>query len=388
MRVGVLVGKLNIAAGGSHTYSMHILNFLEKNIIDNFEFTFICSEDQFVDLNNKFNGSVISYVDKSSSKFQRYFGYFYSILVILATRKNLTRERIQNRKLINVLENSSFDLIWSIEPLAFSLETPYMTTVWDLEHRRQPYFPEVSRDKEWQRRESGYSRVLSKATFIVTGTNVGKEQIEKFYGVNSERIIVAPFPMIPNLGNDELARDPNLVFYPAQFWPHKNHVNLLLGLKLAVKIEPALRLVLVGSDKGNARKIRQLVSELELEGNVEFWGTVTNEVLENLYKTSSLMIYPSLFGPDNLPPLEAISFRCPLAVADQTGSREQLFGGVPLFDATDEEEICKVILNRQNYEIGQDYYQSMLIKKGSSVFFSEILENLQRFQRIARNFAR
>jgi glycosyltransferase involved in cell wall biosynthesis len=100
------------------------------------------------------------------------------------------------------------------------------------------------------------------------------------------------------------------------------------------------------------------------------------------------MIYPSLFGPDNLPPLEAISFKCPLAVADQPGSREQLLDGVPFFDPTDETEISKAILNRQNYEVGQDYYQRMLLEKGSSVFFREILGALQRFQRIARNFAR
>jgi glycosyltransferase involved in cell wall biosynthesis len=100
------------------------------------------------------------------------------------------------------------------------------------------------------------------------------------------------------------------------------------------------------------------------------------------------MIYPSLFGPDNLPPLEAISFKCPVAVADQPGSREQLLGGVPVFDATDEEDIGNTVLARRKFEISDNYYEEMLAKRDSRLFFDEILGNLQRFERIARNFNR
>jgi glycosyltransferase involved in cell wall biosynthesis len=387
MRIGVLIGKLDVAAGGSHTYSMQILNYLEKNSMPNIEFTFICGSSQLAELSKKFNSHIVTYKENAKSRIPRYIGHLISLLLLTFSKQRITRERIQNRKIISTLEKSSFDLIWSIEPLSFVPETPYMTTVWDLEHRRQPYFPEVSQHGEWKRRETGYSKVLAKATYVVTGTRVGKEQIEKFYGVSSERIIVAPFPIFPNSESIPPYRDPHLIFYPAQFWPHKNHVNLLLGFKLAVKLEPELRLVLVGSDKGNSKKIQQLVLDLNLENNVEFWGTVDRDVLENLYRTSSLMIYPSLFGPDNLPPLEAISFGCPVAVADQPGSHEQFLGGVPLFDATDEEAISTIILGRQDFAVSVDYFHKMLEKKSSEVFFEQILGGLQRYERIARNFA-
>ena len=195
MRVGVLVGNLNVKAGGSHTYAMQILNYLEKNKFPNIEFSFICSGDQFDFLNERFHGSVAAFDNPSRVKIQRYLGYLFSAINIFFSKKRLTRERVLNLKLITVVENSSLDLVWSIEPMAFPLDIPYVTTVWDLEHRRQPFFPEVSSYGEWERRESGYSKVLSRATFVITGTFIGKEQIEKFYGVNSERIIVAPFPL-------------------------------------------------------------------------------------------------------------------------------------------------------------------------------------------------
>lgn len=198
MHIGVLIGKLDVAAGGSHTYSMQILSYLEENSIPNIEFTFICGSNQFADLRKQFKNPIVAYKENSKSRTSRYIGYLISLILLSFSKQKITRERIQNRKVISFLENSSFDLIWSIEPLSFALDTPYMTTVWDLEHRRQPYFPEVSKHGEWERRESGYSKVLVKATYVLTGTQVGKEQIEKFYGVNSERIIIAPFPIIPN----------------------------------------------------------------------------------------------------------------------------------------------------------------------------------------------
>ena len=305
---------------------------------------------------------------------------------MLASRRKFNRERIQNWRLIRVLEESSFDLVWSIEPLSFALDTPYITTVWDLEHRRQPFFPEVSKHGEWDRREAGYINVLGKATFIIVGTQIGKEQIEKFYGINSERIIVAPFSIAQNAYPEDLARDPNLIFYPAQFWPHKNHFNLIKGFKRATDVESALRLVLVGSDKGNKSRIHLLVSSLGLENSVEFLGTVSQEELENLYRRASLMIYPSFFGPDNLPPLEAISFKCPVAVTDQPGSREQFLGGIPLFDATSQEEICQTILDRKKFEISHDYYLQMLSAKSPDHFFEQLNEGFKRFGRIAQNF--
>jgi glycosyltransferase involved in cell wall biosynthesis len=386
MRIGVLVGSLNVAAGGSHTYSMQILNYLEKNKIADVEFSILCSADQFDHLDEKFKGSVLSYKPQARFRIQRYIQYFASVIILIALGQKVNLERIQNRRLIKLLENSSFDLVWSIEPLSFPLDTPYITTVWDLEHRRQPFFPEVSKNGEWDRRETGYSRVIGKATFIVVGTQVGKDQIEKFYGVNQERIVVAPFCINQNQYQEEIDRDSNLIFYPAQFWPHKNHVNLVKGFKLATQTESSLRLVLVGSDKGSKSRIQSLVNTLGIENSVEFWGTVSSEELETLYKRASLMIFPSFFGPDNLPPLEAISFKCPVAVADHPGSREQFLGGVPLFDASSQEEICQTILDRKRFEISHSYYLQMLSAKSPDVFFERINEAIKRFEKIAQNF--
>lgn len=386
MRVGVLVGNLDIAAGGSYTYSIQILDYLETNTLEGVDFIFICSRHQSQSLRMKFPGLVYSFKVPSKFRIVRYIDYLISGFKLLMKRKEFSLDHVRYFHLSSLMEDLSPDIVWSIEPLSHPLECPYITTVWDLEHRKQPYFPEVSLNGEWERREKGNVRVLGRASFIVTGTEIGKKEIEKFYGINPERIIVAPFPLKPALNNPKLNRDPNLIFYPAQFWPHKNHANLLFGFQLALKKERSLKLILVGSNKGNESKIRNQITNLDLSKHVEIWGTVPNEVLKNLYETASLMIYPSFFGPDNLPPLEAIAHRCPLAVANQAGTQEQLLGGVPTFDPTSPAEICEIILKRSDLEIGSEYLREMHMNRNSDLFFEKMYSSFQHFSRIAVNF--
>jgi len=386
VRIGVLVGNLSISAGGSYTYSMNIVNYLEKNGLDNHDFVLICGPKEFEMLNLKFPGYVAAYKSHSRWRLIRVIQYIRALIQLFVSGKRITLDNIQNWNIFTTVNALSLDLIWSTEPLGFPFNIPFITTVWDLEHRNKPFFPEVSQNGEWERRESRYSKVLGKATFIVTGTIVGKQEIVNFYRINPERVIVAPFPMHLKLRAISSERNPNLIFYPAQFWPHKNHANLVEAFKLSSVVEPDLKLLLVGSDRGSQVEIRRLVNDLGLNSNVEFLGTISNLELENLYQTASLMIFPSFFGPDNLPPLEAISFQCPVAASDHPGSREQFKNGIPLFDPTNIAEMSQIISDRESLKISLEFQKKMLDSSSINSFFCTVEQHLNQFAKIARNF--
>src|SRR5262249_3767166 len=62
-----------------------------------------------------------------------------------------------------------------------------------------------------------------------------------------------------------------------------------------------------------------------------------------LYRNAFVMTYVSLFGPDNLPPLEAMALGCPVIASNVSGSEEQL-GDVALrVDASRPEAIAAAI---------------------------------------------
>jgi glycosyltransferase involved in cell wall biosynthesis len=248
------------------------------------------------------------------------------------------------------------DLVWSMVPASAPLPIPYITTVWDLEHRKQPYFPEVSvTGWTWAEREACYRSVLPRASFVITGTQVGKSEIVHYYGINPHNVQVVPFP-IPDEDLSRSALDVeslrrkyrfqgDFLLYPAQHWPHKNHVNLLLALDILRKRDGhRLNLVLTGGDKGNRDFVHEKIRELDLSDQVFDLGFISREELSALYKNALALAYPTFFGPDNMPPLEAFSLGCPVAASRIAGAEEQLGSGALLFDPADPADIADKIL--------------------------------------------
>jgi glycosyltransferase involved in cell wall biosynthesis len=178
---------------------------------------------------------------------------------------------------------------------------------------------------------------------IIVGTETGADQLNNIYGVPKERILINPFPIEQSTAR-ESERNMDLILYPAQLWPHKNHMVLLKAIsRLPDNLKSRVKLVLTGSDQGNLNHIQQKVLEYGLSQNVEFLGFVTNENLGLLYATARITIFPSYFGPDNLPPLESLSHGTLTAVAEIPGARDYLGDSVIYFLPNDSGALTEII---------------------------------------------
>ena len=179
------------------------------------------------------------------------------------------------------------------------------------------------------------------------------------------------------------------LLYPAQFWPHKNHVNLLRALDL-LRSDHGLRpsLVLTGSDQGNREHVRKLISELHLSEQVFDLGFIPRDDLTCLYASATALVYPSFFGPDNLPPLEAFVLRCPAVAADVPGAREQL-GEAPLyFNPADPQEIAakiaEVLDNKDTRRRSIEEGAKIARQRTPEAYVSAIYSLLDEFEPIRR----
>jgi glycosyltransferase involved in cell wall biosynthesis len=268
------------------------------------------------------------------------------------------------------LNAEGIDLIWAASGGTPTRNIPYVATIWDLQHRIQPHFPEVSAGREWLARERFYQSEIGRAIRVIVGTEAGRREAQTFYGIPDERIRKLPHPT-PSFAVDAppasedliraLGLEPGFVFYPAQFWPHKNHVSILRALR-RLRDEHGTRIttVFVGSDKGNERHIRNLTEELGLGDSVRFLGFVPQETLIELYRNALALVYMSFFGPENLPPLEAFALGCPVLAARVAGSEEQLGEAAVLVEPTDDVALARAILELQR-DPGS---RSALIAKG------------------------
>ncbi len=293
------------------------------------------------------------------------------------------------------------DMVWFTHHGYPLRDTPYFSTVWDLAHRMLPFFPEVSHGGEWEVRERSYCRVLPSAAGVFVGTRAGKNQVSELYGVNPENVFVNPFVVSPVDNSDCLANDaallkslslrPGFLFYPAQFWSHKNHVNLLYALQiLESEFGEHRDLVLTGSDKGNLQYVKSVVTSLGLEERVHFLGFVSDDAIAALYRNAVAMVFPTFVGPDNIPPLEAFAHGCPVVASRVEGAEEQLGDAALIFDAASPEEMARQLAA----VISDPMLRSKLVASGRDrvakltpeAYIGTALLAFDRFERIRRTW--
>ena len=358
MRVGIFLGNQPPEIGGGYTFEAEVFQSLVKFGATSDHTFILCSWQkepppqlssvrhiEFVSLHRNFRERLQSKLSRTAK----------AIINKLQHPRSQFKVQSANEKFIKqLIESTNIEAIWSLGPYSLTMELPYITTVWDLQHRLQPYFPEVSSEGEWNARESHNTTLLQRSAFILVGTNVGRAEVEGFYQIPPERIKVLPFPTpqfalnASDTSKEVFLEKYNIpdkyLFYPAQFWAHKNHANLLLAVKfLQDKYNLAFPVVFSGSDKGNQQHIRQLADELQLSKQVHFLGFVPQEDLISLYRNAFALTFVTFFGPDNLPPLEAFALGCPVIASKVRGAEEQLEDAALLVDPKDPEHIASAI---------------------------------------------
>ena len=287
------------------------------------------------------------------------------------------------------------DLVYFLSPtsLALSLEKlNYITTLWDLCHRDNPEFPEVRLNRELELRDENYKKILPRASAIIVDSDLGKMNAAHRYGIDQDRIHILPFQPAEAIRSkielninqklkirDELKLD-KYIFYPAQFWPHKNHIYLLEGLSiLEQRYGLKISAIFSGSDKGNKKYIENHAKKLKIKDRIHFVGFVKNEEIIDLYQQSIALVMPSYFGPTNLPPLEAFQLGVPVLYSNQPGLRNQVGDAALLMDLKDPNSMAlhlkKLIENKQLREqlIKSGYER---LKHFNSYNRAEILKNI------------
>lgn len=256
-----------------------------------------------------------------------------------------------DRPLNDAVIKHGIELAWFVTvPIYETVDAPYIFTVWDLMHRAHPCFPEVGAfgGWPWDQRERFYQHILPRATYVVTGNEAGKKDVVDFYRVSPERVKTLPLPTPDFALGSVTPRAPAgfddrtpFLFYPAQFWPHKNHVTLLMALKLLAESDRMdFSVVLTGADKGNLNFVRQAAKDLGLEDRVRILGFVSRDELVYLYQNAFALAYPSYFGPDNIPPMEAFALGCPVVAAGVPGAEEQMGDAALFFDPNSETQLA------------------------------------------------
>ncbi len=353
------------SAGGAYQYCLAFLDALKDNLGENSYVIFDYSpdlpkedyQDSFRIVTVKQHNSekkegfrLVPWIKEIIYRILLFFRLFFVIDIIF--------KYIYRRNLILIKENDIDIMLFpSGAQYAPYLKIPYITTIYDLEHRKHPEFPEVSKKGRWLSREYYYQNICKTASFILVDSEVGKQDVLNFYKINDGKVIVLPY-LPPNYLQTDLSLEQTkeiledfklpkkFIFYPAQFWPHKNHLNLVKAIKILRTKDFFINLVLSGAKKeewGEFKKVQEYIRENKLEDAVFYLGYIDNEQISALYKSAVAMVMPTFFGPTNIPVLEAWKMGCPVLYSDIIGCREQLGGAGLLIDPFDPYNIAEKI---------------------------------------------
>jgi len=241
---------------------------------------------------------------------------------------------------IKVINNLNLDLVFypTSSNLSFLAKPAAIVAIHDLEHRKNPQFKEVSAGGRWAHREYGFVSICKKAFRILVDSEVGKEDVLNYYSVSPEKVtplpFLAPSYLKPNVSKKEISQiskklklPSKYIYYPAKFWPHKNHANLVKAVHLLNKQGVNVNVILTGSkeaDFSTYPQVMDLIKKHQLQDRVHYLGYVTSLEQSVIYRLATAMVMPTYFGPTNIPILEAWQMGTPAITSNLKGNRAQL----------------------------------------------------------------
>jgi glycosyltransferase involved in cell wall biosynthesis len=250
------------------------------------------------------------------------------------------------------IERVQADVMHFTSQSGFLTEIPSIYHPHDLQHLHLPHFFSQS---DIDTRELIYRTLCAQSSVVAVTSSWGKRDIIRQYGLSEEKVKVIPWApalMAYSTPSDEdiettkrkFALPDDFIFYPAQTWPHKNHIGLIQALAiLRDRYGLAIPLVSSGRISDFYSKIQGLTKELQITDQVNFLGFVSSLELHCLYKLCKAVIIPSKFEAASFPLWEAFLAGVPAACSNVTSLPGQAGNAALIFNPDNSEEIAESI---------------------------------------------
>ncbi len=286
-------------------------------------------------------------------------------------------------------ENCTLWFFPSQDSISFLFPLPSIVAIHDLMHRYESRFPEVGNKIEYNIREYAYSNMAKWCKAIFVDSRVGKEQLCESYFINPNKIYILPYVAgqlfnvntTPKNFDNKYNLPKKYLFYPAQFWLHKNHLNLLEALHLIKNEFPDVHLVFVGTEKNALILVKQKIQDLRLNDLVHIIGFIDEQDMPEFYRQAIALVMPTYFGPTNIPPMEAFQMSCPVIISGIYGMPDQLGNAAVYFNPNKPKDIADNIkliitnsdLRNEKIKLGLEHVNNWNQHKFYELFNNHIL---------------
>jgi glycosyltransferase involved in cell wall biosynthesis len=240
------------------------------------------------------------------------------------------------------LKSNQIDLLFCpfSAPIYAEKDIPLVAIAYDLQHLDYPFFFEA---KERQHRTNFLKNLLKQSQQIVCISEFTRQSFIKHFQATETQLTAVPICIHDRwtkLSEEKVTehldklglKGHNYAFYPANYWPHKNHRMLLTAYAMYRFQFPnqSLDLVFTGTLKTEENQLREAVASMGLSEKVHFLGFLEEEALGAVWQGCKCLVFPSLYEGFGIPVLEAMAFGKPV-IASNVGSLPEVGGDAVLY---------------------------------------------------------
>lgn len=210
--------------------------------------------------------------------------------------------------------------------------------------------PECFEARVRDQREALVAHTMARAQVVFTGSQHSRRAILDAYPIEAENVILTPCDVAGEFRNapigprPELARELELrdgyMLFPANYWPHKNHENVLRAMSLLARAGTDITLLLTGAESSGASRVRALIDQLDLHQQVRMLPYQATPDLVALMREARAVLYPTRMEGFGIPPLEAFHLGVPVIASGAGGSSEVIGDAALLVDPDSPQSIA------------------------------------------------
>jgi len=237
-----------------------------------------------------------------------------------------------------------------LEPI--DCQIPNITTIFDIQ---QYFYPEYFEKDVLEMRIDFTKQTVEKTNTILTVSEFSKKTILDMHKIDGKKIVIT------NLDSDESFYQPlekkkaskikmrlpkNYILFPANMWPHKNHISLLKAFKI-VKEKYCLdiKLVFTGAKEKETESIKKFINNNNLMDDVFYLGYIDQDDMRYVFSFAKMLVFPSLYEGFPLPIVEAMRSDIPIVCSNTTCLPEMTGNAAVLINPNKPKEISRVIYN-------------------------------------------
>lgn len=219
-------------------------------------------------------------------------------------------------------------------------DRPFVLAVYDVSFCAHP---EWFSWREGLRRRRLTRAAARRARAVITISGFSRDEIQRYLGVPSDRIVLAP-PGAPTADPADGARRAPVVLYVGSLFNRRHIPGMIHAFAAAATRVPGARLVMVGDNRTSPRLDPMAIAAAAgVADRVEWRAYVSNEELDRLYRSARAFLFLSDYEGFGMTPLEALAHGTPSVLLDTAVNRE-VYGEGALLVSPAEPDIAAALV--------------------------------------------